>query len=242
MLILDAQVARALSLKLDDFTTFMQDSTHVAGNTKWPTDSRLMATGVERLLRVGSALSRFSLPVVGSEDARSALKVMVRLDREIDMSRGKKESERDRRRRYEKLLKKAKRVHKLLAAQAAPLFDILAALDMRPSQKALAARAVERLHADLDTLAQVISACEARVLRDEKLPMSEKILSCPTPTRASFPRGSASLSLATSHRSPAAVRDSSPAYPSPKAMLQTRGNSCQWSTRSSSAPTWSLPF
>jgi hypothetical protein len=44
LLVLDAQVARALSLKQDDFTTMLQDSTHVGGNTKWPTDSRLMGT------------------------------------------------------------------------------------------------------------------------------------------------------------------------------------------------------
>ena len=70
LLVLDAQVARAL--KLDDFTTMIQDSTHVGGNTKWPTDSRLMVALVERLLRVGNAMGRVPLPVVGSEEARRA--------------------------------------------------------------------------------------------------------------------------------------------------------------------------
>lgn len=189
LLVLDAQVARALKLKLDDFTTMIQDSTHVGGNTKWPTDSRLMVALVERLLRVGSAMGRVPLPVVGSEEARKAFRVIVQLDREIDMSRGKKTGGRDRRRRYEKLLKKAKRVHKLLAAQAAPLCDALAALNMRPSQKALAARAVERLHKDLDALGQVIPACEARVLRDEKVLMSEKVLSVSDPDAGYISKG-----------------------------------------------------
>lgn len=187
--ILDAQIAQALRLKMDDFTTMLQDSTHVEGNTEWPTDSRLMVAFVMRLLRVGAKLGRLQLPVVDSVEVRKVLRKMVTLDREIDMSRGKKEGARDRRRRYEKLLKQAKRVRKLLEAQVAPLAGTLAGLDMRPSLKAMATRAVERLQTDLDALATVISNCEARVLRDEKVPMSEKILSLSDPDAGYIAKG-----------------------------------------------------
>ena len=57
----------------------------------------------------------------------------------------------------------------------------VAALDVRPSQKELAARAVGRMRADLDALDTVRAACEARVLREEKVPMSAKILSLSDP-------------------------------------------------------------
>lgn len=187
--ILDAQVAQALRLKLDDFETMLQDSTHVEGNTAWPTDSRLMVALATRLLRVGGTLDRVQLPVFESVEARKALAVMVTLDREIDFSRGKKMSGRARRRRYEKLLKRARRVHKLLEAQLAVLDRKLAELDVRPSRKALAARALERLHTDVDALAKVISNCEARVLRDEKVPMSAKILSVSDPEAGFISKG-----------------------------------------------------
>src|ERR1019366_2669895 len=62
LLLLDAQVALVLSLGWDDFSTMLQDSTHVEGNTAWPTDSRLLVTLVTRLLHVGATLARVHLP------------------------------------------------------------------------------------------------------------------------------------------------------------------------------------
>lgn len=179
--ILDAQVAHALRLNLDDFTTMLQDSTHVEGNTEWPTDSRLMVGLVTRVLHIGATLGRVQLPVIDSLEVRKALRVMVTLDREIDFSRGKKEGGRERRRRYEKLLKKAKRGHKLLSTQVVRVTVKLAELDVRPSLGAQATRAVGRLQADLDALATVISNCEARVLDDRKVAMAAKILSLSDP-------------------------------------------------------------
>ena len=187
--ILDAQAAQALHLGLDDFTTMLQDSTHVEGNTEWPTDSRLMVGLTARLLRVGATLPRVQLPVVDSDAARSALKEMVALDREIDMSRGKKDGARARRRRYEKLLRRAKRVHRLLAAQVVPLDDRIAALDVRPSQRVAASHAAWLLQCDLDALATVIGNCEARVLHDQKVQMAEKILSVSDPDAGFIAKG-----------------------------------------------------
>lgn len=187
--LLDAQVAQVLCLKLDDFKTMLQDSTHVEGNTAWPTDSRLMVALVTRLLHVGGRLERVHLPVLESVEARKALAVMATLDREIDFARGKKEGGHARRRRYEKLLKQANRAHLLLTAALAPFDRRLAELDVRPSHKELAARAVERLHTDVDALAKVISNCEARVLRDEKVPMAAKILSVSDPEAGFISKG-----------------------------------------------------
>ena len=56
--ILDEQIAMVLHLQWDDFREMLQDSTHVAGNSKWPTDSRLIVTFVARLVRVGASLWR----------------------------------------------------------------------------------------------------------------------------------------------------------------------------------------
>ena len=187
--ILDAQVALALHLKLDDFETMLQDSTHVAGSTAWPTDSRLMVALVTRLLRVGATLDRTQLPVLDPIQARDALAVLIKIDREIDFSRGKKGSGRERRRRYEKLLKTAGQVHKLLTTKIVLLDQKLSDLDVRPSRKALAVRAVEHLHTDLDALAKVIANCKARVLDDEKVPMATKILSISDPGAGFITKG-----------------------------------------------------
>jgi len=106
--ILDAQVARVLGLGWDDFSVMLQDSTHVEGNTVWPTDSRLLCALVTRLLRVGASLARVHLPAFKSLTVSRHLAAMSTLDREIDMSKGTREGTRARRQRYKSLLWRAR--------------------------------------------------------------------------------------------------------------------------------------
>jgi len=189
LLMLDAQVARALQLNLDDFKTFLQDSTHVDGNTTWPTDSRLMVDIVARLIRVGEKLGRVHLTPLDCEGLRKRLKKMTRLDLEIAFSQGKKGSKRSRRRRYEKLLRMSEGIQSGLTPKVDKLADDAKALDMRPSRKAFAERAVERLRSDLEALNKVCAACEARVIYEKKVPISDKILSLSDPDAGFISKG-----------------------------------------------------
>jgi Transposase DDE domain len=179
--ILDAQVAHVLGMKLDDFSTMLQDSTHVEGNTVWPTDSRTMVALVARVLHAGARLGRLGLPVLHSPRAQKHLDAMINLDREIDLNRGKGERARTRTRRYEKILWRANRVRTLLAAAVAQIETASASLDVLPSKKAVAVRAVERLRADVDALAKAILNCEIRILAEAKVPVEDKILSVSDP-------------------------------------------------------------
>jgi len=176
-LILDAQVALVLGLGWDDFSVMLQDSTHVEGNTEWPTDSRLLVALVSRVARVGAMLVRVHLPAFASPVVRDHLRIMTKLDREIDLSKGKRESIRTRRQRYKSLLWRARRVRTVLDAAVRNVEEALAKLDVLPSQKALAARAVQRLRADVDALTPVIDNCENRVIHELKVPMADKKLS-----------------------------------------------------------------
>jgi len=189
LLVLDAQLARALHLKLDDFKTILQDSTHVEGNTAWPTDSRLMVDLVSRLIRVGESLDRVHLAPIKLGQVRTLLAKMVRLNREIEFSHGKKDGARTRCQHYKKLLRMSKQIHVLVSQEMAPLAEAAKALDLRPSQREMADRTVEHLHADLEALDKVCAACEARVLREEKVPMSQKILSLSDPDAGFISKG-----------------------------------------------------
>jgi hypothetical protein len=175
--ILDAQVARVLGLGWDDFSVILQDSTHVQGNTVFPTDSRLLVALVSRVLRVGALLAQVHLPAFASPTVRQHLGVMITLDRAIDMSRGTREGTRTRRQRYTSLLWRARRVRGQLDAAVAQVEAALTSLDVLPSRRAMAERAVQRLRADVDALAPVIANCEARVIHERKVPMAEKKLS-----------------------------------------------------------------
>jgi Transposase DDE domain len=176
-LLLDAQVALVLGLGWDEFSVMLQDSTHVEGNTEWPTDSRLLVALVSRVQRVGAKLARVHLPAFGSVTVRGHLRAMTKLDREIDLSKGKREGIRTRRQRYNSLLWRARRVRTVLDGEVTKVEAALAKLDVLPSQRAMAARIVQRLRADVDALTPVITNSENRVIHELKVPMAAKKLS-----------------------------------------------------------------
>lgn len=179
--ILDAQVAWVMGLGWGDFSVMLQDSTHVAGNTEWPTDSRLVVALVSRVLRVGAKLARVDLPALDSFKASRHLAAMMTLDREIDLSKGKREAPRTRRQRYKSLLWRARRAHRLLDDAVVKVEAALGLLDVLPSRRAMAERAVQRLRGDVDALAQVIANCDARVIQERKVAMADKKLSVSDP-------------------------------------------------------------
>jgi IS5 family transposase len=188
-LLLDAQIALAQGLGLDDFCTMLQDSTHVAANTEWPTDSRLVIALLSRILRVGGKLDRLGLPRLQSDQVERLLQRMVRLNREIEFSRGKKNGKRARVRRYQKLLWRAARAHQRLDELTAALPALAAELQLPPSHRERASRVVEMLRADLDSLTKVLSACNARVLNDEEVAVADKVLSISDPDAGFIKKG-----------------------------------------------------
>ena len=112
---------------------------------------------------------------------RQHLAKMITLDREIDMSKGTREGTRTRRQRYQSLLWRARRVRVLLNDAVAQVEAALTKLDVLPSRRAMAERAVQRLRADVDALAPVIANCEARVIHEREVPMAKKKLSVSDP-------------------------------------------------------------
>ena len=109
------------------------------------------------------------------------LSAMITLDRKIDFAKGTKGADKARRRRYEKLLLRARRVLRRFEPALIPIERALIALDVRPSARARADRAVARLRDDIAALAKVISHCEVRVLHEGKVPIGEKVLSLSDP-------------------------------------------------------------
>jgi IS5 family transposase len=159
-----------------------QDSTSVEANVLWPTDSRLMVDLVARMLRRGGRLDAFGLPNFGEARLAKVLGAMALLDREISLgSESRPRSARNRRRLYGKLLKKANRAIALLTPQVELTQQALQGLDVLPSLYVRTQRLVTWLQTDLDNLQRVVHACEARVLRSEKVPVAEKVLSVSDP-------------------------------------------------------------
>jgi len=65
----------------------------------------------------------------------------------------------------------------------------LGLLDVQPSRKAMAARVVDRLGADVEALAKGIAQCEARVVFETHVPVAEKVLSVSDPDAGFIAKG-----------------------------------------------------
>jgi len=120
-------------------------------------------------------------PAANQPYQHADLDAMITLDRKIDMSRGTREGTRTRQQRYKSLLWRARRVYRLLNDAVVQAEAELTTLDVLPSRRAMAERAVQRLRADVDALTPVIANCEARVIHERKVPMADKKLSLSDP-------------------------------------------------------------
>jgi IS5 family transposase len=187
--ILDAEVALVLAEKLDDFKTLMQDSTAVEGNTEWPTDSRLAVALLGRCLRVGRSLPKFELPAIISYVAERFLDNVTEIDRKIDMLKSGKNLQSKRLRQYKKLLGRGRAAHGLITNELPRIHRALAALNVLPSRRARAARAVAQIEGDLELLARVLDNCKARVVDKTKVDAKDKVVSTSDPDAAFIVKG-----------------------------------------------------
>lgn len=187
--ILDAQVCAVLHLGWDDFGTMLQDSTHVEGNTAWPTDSHTIVTLVARVLRVGSKLDKFGLRKLHEPAVQHHLDVMRTRAREIALAPRTKDTVSARRNRYKKLLWRAGRVHRQLDRAVSLIEADLSTLDVLPSRKMLAAHAVGRLRGDVEALAKTIASCKARIIDEKKVPAADKVFSISDPDAGFIAKG-----------------------------------------------------
>jgi IS5 family transposase len=143
---------------------------------------------VARLWRRGGRLNIFGLPNFAEPRTAKVLGAMSLFDREISLGSGPG-IKRLRRFLYRKLLKKAHRAIDLLAPQVEQTQQALRELNVLPSLRVRAVRLVKWLETDLENLRRVVLACEARVLRDEKVPIEEKVLSVSDPDAGFIAKG-----------------------------------------------------
>jgi hypothetical protein len=187
--ILDAEVALVLAEKLDDFSTLMQDSTAVEGNTEWPTDSRLTVARLARCLQEGRSLPKFGLPAMISYVAERLLDNVAEIDRKIDMMKSGKNLPRMRLRQYRTLLGKGRVAHCSITNEMPSVRSAIAALHVLASCRARVVRVVAQLEGDLEMLAHVLDNCEAGVVDKAKVDAADKVVSTSDPDAAFIVKG-----------------------------------------------------
>ena len=172
-----AQLRYIVDEGLDDFRDLYLDSTAVAANTEWPTDSGLITKLVERICRRGSKLDRFGLPNFNLSGLAQLQGELRGMHREIGFSTGKPKKQAKLKKLYYQLLRRGRRVCRRFERELAVVEKALAQKPLLPSQRLVAQEAVELIRADIQGIAQVAAAGERRILAQEQVPSSEKVIS-----------------------------------------------------------------
>jgi IS5 family transposase len=176
--ILAAQLRYTLRAGLDDFGKCFIDSTGVEANSARPTDASLLVRLLGRICAGGARLGRFDLPVMNPVGLEVQLAELQQRSQQIHFLHGKGRAEAKRQRLFFQLLRRVRRLRVRLLRDLAPVRESLEQrTDLPPSRRLAAQGAVELLAQDLADLETVAEAGERRVLRGEKVPMAEKIVS-----------------------------------------------------------------
>lgn len=187
--LLDAEIRRITREALDDFSTMILDSTSVAGNTEWPTDSRLTVKLLGRVLRVGHKLPKFGLPKLVSYEAERIYDRLVKIDRDLDMMKRGKNLTKRRSRRYKKVIGTGRAAYCSITNELPEIRRALVAMKAPPSRRERAERVVAQIESDLADLARVLDNCEARIVDKVRVPAEEKVVSTSDPDAAFIVKG-----------------------------------------------------
>ena len=189
-LIFDKQIALILEEELDDFKNLTIDSTSVAANSSWPTDSKILTSLLSRVSRMGQKLHLFGLNDFCHGWVPRWLDEMKKLDFQICLVAGKAHSKGKLKIHYRKLLKRGQKAADALTFQFMQLGKTLALEEHAPSRRALLERVLKIIETDLDDIRRILKYADDRVFKDKHLPSKEKVLSLSDGSAAYIQKGS----------------------------------------------------
>jgi len=187
--IFDAQIRMIIHEKLEDFDVFKLDSTAVAGNTSWPTDSDILTRLVERFYHRGCSLDKFGIARIQERNFAFIIKEMKTYSKNIAFETGKKDSEKKRKKHYKELLKKAQSAHDKFVKEMEKVEANAQEANLIPSLKTRLIRLVEMMNEDLSNLRWVMDYCYKRVFEKKSTSSTEKVLSLSDKSAAFIEKG-----------------------------------------------------
>ena len=177
--IFKSQMGMIMKSGLDSMELVTVDSFSVAGNTEWPTDSRILLKLLQRAYHVGrTIIPKFGLPGFTIGCVPRWLKELSKLEFEIANTCSKPKSKKKIKKLYRRFLK---RVNKSLLRMIRRFNDCLPAWEglchLPPSKRMMAQAAIDRIILDLENVIRVYTYAGNRVFHGITLPSPEKVLS-----------------------------------------------------------------
>lgn len=170
---------------LDDFTEMTVDSTAVASNTAWPTDSLIIFKLISRIWRIGSQLEDYGVENLQRHWTEQWLEKMKSRHVDIVMSDGKGE----RRKHYRQFLDAARKCADHLEAERQAMEERVDPASIRPSLRQRLRRDRNQLRRDLEDTEKMIDVAHRRVFDGKQTPTSGRVLSICAPEAAFITKG-----------------------------------------------------
>ena len=158
---------------LDEFDTFIGDSTAVAANTRWPTDSGLLFGLLRRAFRLSQQLERYRMRNFRVHRMNQWLKKLKQLDFQINTAH----RQRKRNKLYRSLLKTCGKAITHMASQAIELHERVKGERRAPVMQQRLERRWAALLQDLGDACGVYQHCSSRVQGDPLPKAAERVLS-----------------------------------------------------------------
>jgi hypothetical protein len=179
------QIQYARAEDLDDFAEMTVDSTAVAANTSWPTDSMIILKLITRIWRIGSDLEDYGTENLQRHWTEQWLKKMKRENFAIVMAEGKGE----RKKHYRQFLDAARKATEHLEAERQAMEQRVEPRGIKPSRRRQLSGDRRQLRRDLEDAQKMIEVADRRVLEGEQTPTTERVLSICAPHAAFITKG-----------------------------------------------------
>jgi len=172
-----AQFDQILKEELDNFHAFTIDSTASKGNSEHPVESKILTCLVERIFHLGSCLDKFGIKNMHERNFPNIIEKMKAISKRVAFDTGKKGSPSRRKSYYNDLINKATSAKKKFGLEMLKIDAQVATVDMLPSQKEQLLHLIEHIKNDIKDLQKVIDSSTRRVLNNEVVKSTDKVMS-----------------------------------------------------------------
>ena len=182
-LILRSQLGHAKAKKLDTFEKIVIDSTSVSANSKYPTDSNLLAALAMRMTGLFGRLRKLKLGFpdwakqVFAIRAREIAGEIELQAKRIGMMSGKQNVKTQRKVLYAKIYTRVGRLVRVFGPILATASKAVAKASLPPSKARAVAKLIEQSQRDLESIERISAYSRKRIFRDEMAPASDKVIS-----------------------------------------------------------------
>ena len=173
------QLEKVYSEKIDNFKHITIDSTSVKANSSWPTDAKIIYQLLNRAFVLFQKTELSEIKTIKSGWISNWLKNMKILLFKINLTSGKKNTEKKKKKHYRLLLNLTNKTIEYLCKELEKYWEIYNPIDSKilPSSSSIIKKILKQISDDISGAYKAVQYTEGRLFNDKILKSTEKILS-----------------------------------------------------------------